>query len=555
MPKEKRLSAEELDKEFKSWLFEPIRWAYKAFGPEFDPWSGQIELWRQYGLLINAKLKRYQRQIDIREGHVPIPMSADEEALADKWGISIISGHGLGKERSVAGIAYHYFHVLGLYKPKGVCTAPAGPTLHSTLWPEFSKVRSESPLLSALFTHQSDKIYMTEDPERGKHVRLEPRTIQKNSKEEDQGVVLAGIHATGVLYLITEASGVPEAVFKPIEGGLTDPLSLIIMIANPTRRTGFFAESHLSNKKYWIRLHWDGRDLKREKLANPGRFIWFNERAQDALIEKYGEDSDTARIRVYGEFPKQSADTLIHYDAAMDAQERVVEQFENDPLVVFADIGGEGSGSGADPSIVTIMRGPVVRKQITLTGQDTTQLSDSIAGIWKDELSSLPADTQWAVGVDYIGIGRGVYDQLNNVQRIRYLYKLDVSEKPLNERRYHRLRDQVWWEAREGFMEAREVVLPNLQRDDCLMKKDEIEELIDELTSIKWAEVLGKIKVQGKGNSSGIPNVRPLSKSPNRADSFIGAWWLYKHAVSRIPRARRIRHVRRRSRAISWKAA
>jgi len=427
--------------------------------------------------------------------------------------------------------------------------------MHSTLWPEFGKVRAGSEFLSSLFIHQSDKIYLAEDQDRGKYLRMEPRTIQKNSKEEDQGVVLAGIHATGVLYLITEASGVPEAVFKPIEGGLTDPLSIIIMIFNPTKRTGFAAESHTINRKHWICMHWDGRDLKKEKLANPGRFVWFNERAQDALIEKYGEDSDTARIRVYGLPPKQSADTLIHYESALAAQDRVVEAFDNDPLVIFADIGGEGTGTGADPSIITVLRGPALVRQVELQGQDTTQLSDRIAAITKDELASLPADTQWAVGVDVIGIGRGVYDQLNNVQRMRSLFRVDVSERPLDDRKYHRLRDQVWWEMREGFMDLREVVLPNAQREDCAMKKDEIDELIGELTCIKWAEVQGKIKVQGKGNSSGIPNVRPLTKSPNRADSLVGAWWLYKHAVSRIPRARRTRQRFTRQRALSWKAA
>jgi hypothetical protein len=548
MSKPKTLSHDEIKKEMLRWLFEPLYWAKKFCGPDFDPWSGQEELWINYGKMLNAKLKRYQAG--------PQSLTPEESALADKMGISIMSGHGMGKERSVSGIGFHYLHVLSGYRPKGVCTAPAGPTLHSTLWPEFGKVRAGSEYLASLFTHQSDKIYLTEDADKGKFMRMEPRTIQKNSKEEDMGVVLAGIHATGVLYLITEASGVPEAVFKPIEGGLTDPLSIIIMIFNPTKRTGFAAESHTVNRKHWLCMHWDGRDLKKEKLLNPGRFVWFNERAQDALIEKYGADSDTARIRVYGLPPKQSADTLIHYEAAMSAQDKIVESFDNDPLVIFADIGGEGSSATADPSVVSILRGPVLVKQIALQGQDTTQLSDKIAQILKDELASLPVDTQWAVGVDYIGIGRGVYDQLRNVQLVRNLHKVDVSERPLDDRKYHRLRDQVWWEMREGFMELREVVLPNASREGCVMERNELDELIGELTSIKWAEVQGKIKVQGKGNSSGIPNVRPLVNSPNRADSLVGAWWLYKHAVSRIPRARRVRaRGAGRGRPVSWKAA
>ena len=125
--------------------------------------------------------------------------------------------------------------------------------------------------MTALFEKQANRIYLKEDPKHGQFMRIEPRTIQQNSNPDEQGVVLARIHPTGVLYLITEASGVPEPVFKPIEGGLSDPLSIVIMIFNPTKRTGFAAESHTKNRKYWICLQWDARVLKKEKLASPDR--------------------------------------------------------------------------------------------------------------------------------------------------------------------------------------------------------------------------------------------------------------------------------------------
>jgi hypothetical protein len=525
---------EEAIEEVQRWVTEPLYWGRRFGGEEFDPWSGQEDLWRQYGALLNAKLKRYQCG--------PEALTPDESALADKMGISVMAGHGMGKERSVAAIGLHYLSVLKVYQPKGVCTAPAGPTLHSTLWPEFGKVIAGSEFFSALFEKQSDRIYLKEDKRKGEFCRIEPRTIQQNSKEEDQGVVLAGIHATGVIYLITEASGVPEAVFKPIEGGLTDPLSLIIMIFNPTRRMGFAAESQTKNRKHWICLQWDGLALKKEKLASPGRFLWYNERAQDQLIEKYGLDSDTVRIRVRGLPPQQSADTLIHYDAAMEAAARAVETLETDPLCIFADIGGEGD----DPSIVSVLRGPKLLKQVEFLQKDTTQLSDAITDIAKQALSSLGSDVQYAIGVDTIGLGRGVYDQLVNVQRLQHVFRLDVSELPLKQKEFHRMRDQVWWELREGFMETKEISLP------LDMPKQELDELIGELTSIKWAEVLGKVKVQGKGGSSGIPGVKPLTKSPNRGDSLCGAWYLFKHAVSRMPsQFRRQRRIRQRP--VNWK--
>lgn len=524
--------------EIQQWVREPIYWARKFGGSDFDPWSGQEELWIEYGKVLNAKLKRFQGG----------ELTSEEEVIANKLGISVMAGHGLGKERSVALMGLHYQFVLKRYNPKGVCTAPAGPTLHSTLWPEFGKVISGSETLSALFEKQSNRIFLREDKKRGEFSRIEPRTIQQNSDEDAQGTVLAGIHALGVIYLITEASEVAEPVFKPIEGGLTDPLSLIIMIFNPTKRTGFAAESHTKNRRQWVCLQWDARTLKKEQAEKPGRFQWFNSKAQDVLIEKYGEDSDVVRIRVYGLPPRQASDTLIHYDAAMAAASRVVEILPTDPLCIFIDVGGSGDSSGEpDPSVITVMRGPRVVRQSKLKNKNTTELSDAVAAEVARELIGLPIDVQYAVGVDTIGIGRGVYDQLCNVQQLRHVFRLDVSELATNEKKYHRLRDQVWWELREGCMDVKELSITGLSRD-------ELDELISEITSIKWAEVQGKIKVQGKGASSGIPNVKPLARSPNRGDSLVGAWYVYKHCTSRMPVAARRTRIRAR-RQVSWKAA
>lgn len=539
-----RSSEAEAAAEIDRWVQEPLYWAKRFLGPDFDPWSGQEDLWNHYGALLNAKLKRLNN---------PTGLSPEETALADKWGISVMAGHGMGKERSVAGIGLHYLSVLQYFEPKGLCTAPAGPTLHSTLWPEFGKVIAGSETLSALFEKQSNRIYLRADRRRGEFMRIEPRTIQTNSDPEEQGTVLAGIHAKGVIYLITEASGVPEAVFKPIEGGLTDPLSLIIMIFNPTRRDGFAALSHTKNRKNWICMQWDGMELKKEKLrvnADPNtvtpRFQWYNERAQDTLIEKYGLDSDTVRIRVRGLPPQQAADTLIHYEAAVAAQERVVELLETDPIVVFADVGGEGD----DPSVIAVLRGPQLVKMRLLRQKDTTQVAATVAALLADAIAGAPEGVQAAVGVDTIGLGRGVYDQLLNVHQVRHLYKLDVSEEPRDRKRFHRLRDQVWWELREGFMEQREIALA----PSACETGNEMDELIAELTSIRWGEPAGKIKVQGKGASSGIPGVKPLQKSPNQGDALVGAWYIYKHCTSRLPAShRRMRVLRRR--AANWKAA
>jgi hypothetical protein len=125
---------------------------------------------------------------------------------------------------------------------------------------------------------------------------------------------------------------------------------------------------------------------------------------------------------------------------------------------------------------------------------------------------------------------------------VSHVSGIDVSELPIDTTRFHRLRDQMWWELREAFIETRTIRIP---KDD---------ELIGQLTSIKWGEVKGKIKIQGKGSESGIPGVRPLSSSPDKADALAMAWFLYQHRCSRMPaHLRRQRRVRMR--AYSWKTA
>ena len=531
--------------EVDRWVLEPFYWATRFLGEGFDPWSGQEELWHAYGKILNAKLKRYQLG--------PQALTPEEADYADKMGISVMSGHGLGKERSVSGIGLHYLSVLKCYQPKGVCTAAAGPTLESTLWPEFGKVIHGSEYLSALFEKQATRIFLKEDTRKGEFVRIEPRTIQQSSKPDEQGVVLAGIHATGVIYIITEASGVPEPVFKPIEGGLTDPLSLIIMIFNPTKRTGFAAESHTKNRKNWICLQWDARKLKQEKLSQPGRFVWFNERAQDALIQKYGEDSDTVRIRVIGLPPKQASDTLIHYDAAINALERQVLIAEHDPLSIGVDVGG--GGSGGDPSIIAVMRGPKLVELQEHVGIDEFQLGDVVAGVLSRERANLPPDASWAVVVDSGGLGRSTYKVLQDKHHLRNLYGIDAAESPIRETEFHRMRDELWWELREAFMETKEIAIENsIELRDRIKNCDE---LISQLTSIKWASVelngRTRTKVQGKGSSSGIPNVKPLLHSPNEADALCLAWRGYLRYCSKVPMLYRSSGTYWRNRTTSWK--
>ena len=508
--------------EARRWVREPIYWARKFGGEHFDPWSGQEEFWIEYGKLLNAKLKKFQN----------LPMTEEEKRYAKKFGISIKAGQGLGKGATISLAAYHYQFVLQTYRTKAVCTAPAGPQLLSSLWPEFGAWLQRSPLLNDLFEKNAKRIWLKEDQDEGTVSRIEPRTVAPEADPEKQKVVLAGVHALGVLYLIDEASGVPEAVFEPIEGGLTDPLSMVILIYNPTKRDGFAIETHRKNREMWICLHWDGEALAKEKAENPGRFNWFNEEQQVTLAKKYGRDSDFYRVRIRGMEPNHSGDTLIAFESAMMATTRVVETLPHDPIVHACDVGGPNRGG--DKSVLVSLRGPKMIRLQTYTEKNGVQLAQLMSGHMADDLSSLESGVQEVAGVDTNGIGQSTYDHLRDVQMKKNVRRINTAELATNPQRYHRLRDQIYWELREAFMETLEISLM-ITKNGVVQVNDE---LIAQLTSIKWHEGTdGKIKIQGKGLESGIPQCPPLKESPDEADALAMAWYLYKHCTSRIPPA------------------
>lgn len=505
-------------KELERWVLDPLYWAKKFTGTASQPYlpsPQQEEFWECYRRLTTAKLKRWRG----------VSMTDQEKEDAQKMGISVQTGHGLGKTNTLARALLH-FH-LCMPKPRQVCTAPAGPQLHSVLWPELGKVIHESAWLNDLFEKQSDKIFLKE---RGpSDFWIHPRTINPNSSPDEQAETLAGTHSLSVLYACDEASGIPDAVFRPLEGGLTDPIAFIILIFNPTQRSGFAAASQRENRRDWFCLHWDGEAMAAVKRERPREFAWFDEQAQERLARKYGRDSDYYRVRVRGLPARESSDTLIPWEWVQRSIEREdIIALPTDPLALGVDVAGDGE----DQTIILPRIGPHVLAPYEFRGLDTTQVAWWTEGKVRDHL--LGEDRQYAVGVDTIGLGRGVYDHLRNVARLPHVYSINVSETPLDPERFKRLRDQVWWELREAF-ERHELRLPNDQ------------DLFAELTTIKYKEEAGKIKVESKLElrKRGLP-------SPNKADALCMTQYLLRFCVSQIPVAKQYARPRRPL-ATNWK--
>jgi hypothetical protein len=116
---------------------------------------------------------------------------------------------------------------------------------------------------------------------------------------------LAGTHNRFLLWVVDEASGVPDENFGTIGGALTDERNRFVIASQPTRTAGFFRETQTS--------------LRREN-GGPWNAMTFNSEESplvsdqfilDKLLEYGGRDSPEYQIKVRGMFPEYSDKYLL----------------------------------------------------------------------------------------------------------------------------------------------------------------------------------------------------------------------------------------------------
>ena len=151
---------------------------------------------------------------------------------------SIRSGHGTGKDAFASWIIF-WFMVTRPFA-KVACTAPTARQLNTVLWSELSKWQRKSSILQDEFVIQKDKLFHKHSKEEWWCRAISPAV--KASKEE-QAETLAGLHGDHLLIVVDEASGVPDPIFVPLEGAMTQEDNRVLLIGNPTKNTRYLHET------------------------------------------------------------------------------------------------------------------------------------------------------------------------------------------------------------------------------------------------------------------------------------------------------------------------
>jgi phage terminase large subunit len=408
-------------------------------------------------------------------GVTPEPWQAEAlEAVVKHDRVSIRSGHGVGKTTLQAWLVLWF--LLTHQNCKIPVAANSQDQLRDTIWPEIAKWHRQLPdALRAMIDVQAERVVVVQDPEGAFAVR---RTASKENPE-----ALQGFHAEHLLFLIDEASGIPDVVFEVGMGALSTPGAKVLMAGNPTRTSGFFYDTHHSLRSRWHTMHVSCLDVTRAQ----GHI--------EDIRAKYGDNSNAWRVRVLGEFPTADDETVIPLEFVMAAVGRNVSSLPYYPVW-----GVDVARFGDDRTALAKRQANRLLEPIKFWGSTDLMVT---TGMIKAEYEQTAPDLRpREILIDAIGLGAGVYDRCKELGLP--VRAINVGEAAATRENCMRLRDELWFKGREWFQDK----LCSIPQDDAL---------IAELTAPTYTfSSSGKMIVERKEDMK-----KRGMRSPDLADAFL----------------------------------
>lgn len=314
---------------------------------------------------------------------------AAAETRYQPFQIAVASGHGIGKSALIAMIIE--WAMSTCEDCKIIVTAGTGTQLATKTVPEVQKW-----FRLAINQHWWDinaTSIRVKDPDHQAMWRADFITWDAKKPEAFQGAHNEGKR---IVIVFDESSSIDDKIWEAIEGALTDENTEIIWIAfgNPTRNTGAFYRA-ITGANRWRKRQIDSRTVEGT-----------NKTLLDAQIAEWGEDSDRARVRIRGEFPRGGSTQFIPGDVVAQARRRIATGFESMPVILAVDV----ARFGDNRSVIFKRQGRKAeicggKPKGVFYGMDTQKLG----GMVQEAIDREHPD---AVVIDGDGIGGAVVDYL-----------------------------------------------------------------------------------------------------------------------------------------------
>ena len=487
----------------QAWRKDPVKFAVEALGQK--PWKAQraiLEAMGKSGAKVTAK-----------------------------------SGHGTGKSFTLAILIWH--QLVCWNDAKVVCTAPTSHQLFDVLWSEVAKLHKKlPPSLADKFKINNDEVYCVEAKQTWKAVA---RTARADQPEGLQGFHQA--EPDRLLVVVEEGSGVPDAIYEVLEGALTHTHARAIIMGNPTRRDGYFFDTHTRYRDIWKCFTLRSLDAP-ARLVDPGY--------APRIAKRYGINSNVYRVRVLGEFPRSEPDTVVPIEWVEAAMARDLPKSWFKSCEFQAVLQLDVAKFGGDDSVLTVKQGVATLGMFQWHGNDEAASAEKVifmakklyaaSAEYRDGRLYRPAYFP-AVLVDYLGPGVKVCQILRETPVAIdddgsevFLTVIPVNVG-LDAKSQHvmRVRDRLWWKSRLFFQDQHAMFAPpppegsehlaelmNWNPNRPFISAEVRERVANELSTPKYKLMDGgKIKIEGKDEMRKRLNINEEDPwSPDAADSF-----------------------------------
>lgn len=379
-------------------------------------------------------------------------------ALIEHARVTVRSGHGVGKSKLAAAIALWFCF-----------TRPASRVLLTA---------TKMDQIKRIVWHEIRTMWGDATIPLGPMPPLSPSTgIEREDGAQILGVTareaenIGGLRAPEMLVIADEASGIAEEIFVALEGAMSGGASFFL-IGNPTRSSGYFYESHKSERFARFAIpSWLSPNVTGERQI-PG--LATREWIEDRREAWGGETGVLFRIRVAGDFVEQLEGKLFPpsmileseegWKAAADAKTPIAG-----PLRIGVDVAGDGVDG--DESAFVARRGMRVCHLHTRSGLSPEAHVAEVVGILGEHGRDLPEAP--TVVVDRDGVwGHRVY-----VALLAYLQAHEGAfgligfrgSEPAKRRpqEIHLHRDEMWFGLVDAFRRGLQIP-PNVKLEGDL---------------------------------------------------------------------------------------
>ena len=330
-----------------------------------------------------------------------------------------------------------------------------------------------------------------------------------------QAEAMQGIAGSHLLFIIDEASGVPQPIFDAISGNRAGG-GKVLLFGNPTQNAGeffdaFHSKSAASKSNEGHGYHCITISSEESPNVREGRVVIPGLATREYIREReieWGRDSAMFKIHVLGEFALAEEGRIFSVHALKEAEERWPDVSESGRLYIGLDPAGE-SGSG-DDSCFAPRRGLKVYELETKRGLNDEQHLGHALGIMARmklprETPVLVIDREGSVGSSLYGRCRAYLEQHPGSFE---LVAVRASDRALrNPAVYDRQRDALAANL-EAFI-----------RDGGALPEDV--KLSAEMHELEWRVAQnGRLKLTPKDAIR-----KKLGRSPDRYDAVALACW------------------------------